>query len=406
MRSEDAYLLVLALTLLWGGLIAQLAHPTHRRLACVLPGAFLCGLFRLWHAPACSAALYVLLRAVPRASAPIASLAFAFGVQLALRLAPGGLSGIGNGLHLVLTLRHAALGFHLADGAPCAQSMYEHVAYSLSFYGLFTMPYLTFAQHEAAIHHGHAHRDWLGALAALCRAACYACGFIVLRERFPIAPIGTADFAARLPWLGARLLYAQLSLAQVRLRLYCAWSVAEAAGRLFGLPAELAASTDVQTIEFGSCARQRVRAWNTSVSRWLADIVYRRAPLRAAWARQLCVFAVSAWWHDAAPVQLRYYAFFLHVPFLLLASAAMRTAVYEPTLALLRARAPRGVALVARALICVHETFVFAYFNLAFVCGDMADVLAKWRALGWYGQWALAAALCAHVVGGRKRRQQ
>lgn len=395
--DEQRYLVILGFTLVWGVLIARIADPTRRQLLCLLPSAFLCGIFGLWHVPASSVALYCLLRAMPRPLAPATSLVFAFGVQLALRLSPAGLEGIANGLYLVLTLRHGALGFHLSDGAKVPGSLFEHLAYTLSFYGLFTMPYLTFAQHEAAVRLGYLSCDWRGASRALGRAACFAAVYLALQKLAPLSLMGTSQFEQRLPRLSARLLYMLVAMSQVRFRFYCAWSIAECAGLLFGLPAAIASSMHVPTVELGTVGRRRIRAWNTSVSRWFVDIVYTRLPAPAV-LRQLAVCFVSAWWHDTRPFQLRYYLFFCHLPLCVLACNATHAHVVDPLVAWLRRHGAPNFARCAVALAFLHETCMFVFFNVAFVSRDVQDVLAKWSQLGWYGQGALALALGTHLL--------
>jgi hypothetical protein len=436
MSPDDWFAVILVLTVAWGAVLSRLREPASRRLACLLPSCALIAHFEggLFAGPLSSVVLYFALRAVPRALAPATGLAVAFGTQLALRLGPAPPGSLGNAFYLVLTLRHGAMGFHLADelaaagrprdgaergGAPA--SLFEHLCYSLSFYGLFTMPYLTYAQHDAAVRTGHGAADGRAACVALCDAGALACALFLLKAVAPYQGyVDAPHFLNDWPRLAPRLAYLGVSAAQLPLRFLFCWKMTEAAGRLFGLRAALARNADVATVLGAPRLRLKMRAWNESVVRWLGDVVYSRLAWRSRGARALVVFAVSAWWHDVrppyiaqlaarargggggggggggetlAPPDFKYWITFLQLPFALGASDFMCASVYAP----LAAASPRPLAAVVAVVEWACESLCAWYFVSTHVYADQAAVWRYYAAWGWYGHGylALAAALAA-----------
>jgi hypothetical protein len=226
------------------------------------------------------------------------------------------------------------------------------------------------------------------------------------RESAESEPGDSAEFSARWPRLAPRLCYLTLSAAQFRLRFFAAWAFTEAAGLLFGLPPDVASNVDLRGLELTCSFRSRARAWNRSVARWLAECVYRRLPLRSRPVRMLAVFAVSAFWHDQAPPTFKYWATFLQLPFYAFANDFACAHVYAP-LAAMAAPVP-AIASAVRALAWANEAIASGYFTTTFAYGDRADILAKWRAWGYYGHWYCAAvaalALLRRLLGAQRPR--
>jgi len=266
------------------------------------------------------------------------------------------------------------------------------------------MPFLTFSEWAKAVESGGKLSSTRAALASVADAGLYACLFTLCKIVAPFGGVGSPQFAQDWPRTLPRLSYLFVATSAFRLRFYFAWKMTEAAGLLFGLPPNLASNMDAREIECATRARVRIRAWNKSVARWLYDYVYRRLPLRSRAARAVAVFVVSAFWHDngvppnSKLPNLKYYAYFLQLPLVSIASDTMHASLYEPL-----ANSVGGLAPVVWLLAWFHEVLAFDYFSVAFVCSDFSDVLAKYSAFGWYGHWYMFGAAVAGTVAALAR---
>ncbi|XP_030742108.1 lysophospholipid acyltransferase 7 isoform X2 [Echinops telfairi] len=288
------------------------------------------------------------------------------------------------------------LGLH-----PDVPSLMETLSYSYCYVGIMTgeraQPPLGCLQHPFP--------GAVPSLRPLLRRAwpapLFGLLFLLSSHLFPLEAVREDAFYAR-P-LPARLFYMIPVFFAFRMRFYVAWIAAEcgciAAGfgaypvaakaRAGGGPTlqcpppsspEKAAALeyDYETIRnidcYGTdfCVRVRdgMRYWNMTVQWWLAQYIYKSAPVRSYVLRSAWTMLLSAYWHGLHP---GYYLSFLTIPLCLAAEGRLESA--------LRGRLGAGGQ---KAWDWVHwflKMRAYDYMCMGFVLLSLGDTLRYWASV-------------------------
>jgi lysophospholipid acyltransferase len=156
-------------------------------------------------------------------------------------------------------------------------------------------------------------------------------------------------------------------------------------------------NVDILACELATTPSGYIAGWNTSVQAWLKDCVYRRLPRGMPRpAKQLAVFAVSAFWHGVHP---GYYLCFLGMFAMVVVEQAVRALAVRP-----------GETHSYASWLASHlwTMLCFSFVGGAFNLLRLEDTLALWHSLRFYGLYLiplpalLAAALGALRLGARR----
>ncbi|XP_043935389.1 lysophospholipid acyltransferase 7 isoform X1 [Protopterus annectens] len=240
-------------------------------------------------------------------------------------------------------------------------SMWELLCYSYCYIGIMTGPFYRYRTYQ----------DWLNQIDSLTipswepfllrlkMAPVYGIFFLLVSYLFPLEYVKSEEFEERAFLF--RLFYMMPVFFVFRMRFYVAWIFAEcsciAAG--FGAypkeaksrsgggptvdysPAERAADEssevvqyDYETIKNIDCyntdfcvkVKHGMRYWNMSVQWWLAQYIYRNAPVKSFIFKSAWTMLISAYWHGIHP---GYYLSFLTIPLCLAAEDAMERGLRE-----------------------------------------------------------------------------
>ncbi|XP_069782955.1 lysophospholipid acyltransferase 7 isoform X5 [Narcine bancroftii] len=235
----------------------------------------------------------------------------------------------------------------------------------------------------------------------------YGVAFLLLSGVFPLEYTRTAAFArAGFPY---RLAYTAAIFLVFRLRFYVAWTLAEASCMAAGFgaypveaqsrpgngptiqaqPSSDAPEYDYVTIQnidpyntdFCASVKDGMKYWNMTVQWWLANYIYRRAPLQGRLLRIGWTMLVSAFWHGLHP---GYYLSFLTIPLCVAAEGSMEKGV--------RSRLGAWGRWGYDWLQWFWKMRAYDYMCAGFVLLNLPDTLTYWRGLYFY-QHLLALAL-------------
>ncbi|XP_069782953.1 lysophospholipid acyltransferase 7 isoform X3 [Narcine bancroftii] len=283
------------------------------------------------------------------------------------------------------------------------------VSYSYCYLGIMTGPFYRYKIYQ----------DWLqeGSLQSIPSLApmvkclrlvpLYGVAFLLLSGVFPLEYTRTAAFArAGFPY---RLAYTAAIFLVFRLRFYVAWTLAEASCMAAGFgaypveaqsrpgngptiqaqPSSDAPEYDYVTIQnidpyntdFCASVKDGMKYWNMTVQWWLANYIYRRAPLQGRLLRIGWTMLVSAFWHGLHP---GYYLSFLTIPLCVAAEGSMEKGV--------RSRLGAWGRWGYDWLQWFWKMRAYDYMCAGFVLLNLPDTLTYWRGLYFY-QHLLALAL-------------
>ncbi|XP_069782954.1 lysophospholipid acyltransferase 7 isoform X4 [Narcine bancroftii] len=338
-------------------------------------------------------------------------------------------SPFANAVQLLLTLKMVSLAAELNPlymealrKVPESQAVVEKhllsevmprlrdvVSYSYCYLGIMTGPFYRYKIYQ----------DWLqeGSLQSIPSLApmvkclrlvpLYGVAFLLLSGVFPLEYTRTAAFArAGFPY---RLAYTAAIFLVFRLRFYVAWTLAEASCMAAGFgaypveaqsrpgngptiqaqPSSDAPEYDYVTIQnidpyntdFCASVKDGMKYWNMTVQWWLANYIYRRAPLQGRLLRIGWTMLVSAFWHGLHP---GYYLSFLTIPLCVAAEGSMEKGV--------RSRLGAWGRWGYDWLQWFWKMRAYDYMCAGFVLLNLPDTLTYWRGLYFY-QHLLALAL-------------
>ncbi|CCM03379.1 uncharacterized protein FIBRA_05509 [Fibroporia radiculosa] len=217
-----------------------------------------------------------------------------------------------------------------------------------------------------------------------------------------------------------RIAYLQLCGFFERTKYYAIWILTEGACILTGLGFtgfnasggsrwEGAANVDVLKIEFPPNFKVLLDSWNMKTNVWLRECIYKRvtpAGKKPGFRSSMLTFTTSAFWHGIAGGY--YLTFFFagfvqtvqrlcrrHLrPLVLPASYVSDRHAPQPPQTPLK-RIYDGLGIVATVLI-------LNYAAAPFMLLTVRNSFMAWSRLGWYGHWAIVAALAFFYGGGAK----
>ncbi|XP_072350884.1 lysophospholipid acyltransferase 7-like [Scyliorhinus torazame] len=145
---------------------------------------------------------------------------------------------------------------------------------------------------------------------------------------------------------------------------------------------------DPRNTDFCTSVKDGMKYWNMTVQWWLANYVYRRAPMKARILRIGWTMLVSAYWHGIHP---GYYLSFLTVPLCLAAEGAMEVGLRQ-----------RLGETGARLYDWAHwflKMRAYDYLCMGFVLLTFQDTLDFWRHIHYYIHWlALSLFLLGYAL--------
>ena len=396
-RDDLAFAFILVGSVAFSALLRQFPAQLRPDAAAIVGAAAVvsaCGPQCLHLAVALALAVFALNVAPPHYRERI-SFAIAFGHLAFVRLLPSPPGGPTNAAMLMLTLRL---------GAADATSSVELIRYACCYHGLFTGPYYSYAEWQAAMRAPQPlptrRALWQALLAAVSALAFWRAVAMALPYRLVAASATEGD---GLGWVGGvlsrnlplRLVYFYLSSFQFRWRFYACWLVMELSGLFLGVAHP--ANVEIRVCELAMSPSALISGWNTSVQSWLKERVYRRLPKATPRsARMLATFAVSAFWHGVHP---GYYLMFAGLFVMVGVEQLVRTA-WPPHLF------DKRDLLSGLLSPCCHLWTMgcFSFYGGAFNLLGWREVWGLWASLHYYGIWlallpAVPAALKLLVVG-------
>ena len=410
MAGDDAKFVIVLLLSVVASLVLRACPTGARADASALLGAalivFACGWSNALHPLSAVVISAVCAKVIPSRHRPWVCFASAFGHLALLRMLPTPPGGPTNAALLVLVLRLAAADGAVAAGVDGNRGAREIIRYTLCYHGLFTAPYLPYAEWAATM---RAPRPLPSARVlgqTLLQAVGAICVWRGVGSFLPYSVVWTTPSGA-VPF-HTRLSYFYLSSFQFRWRFYACWLTMQLGGELLGHARP--SNADLVATELCTSPSQYIGGWNTSVQSWLKANVYRGLlpdgtprPLR-----QLATFAVSAFWHGVRP---GYYLFFLGLFAMVCVEQLVRAAYGACGGGLGHGRSGGGgctaqaLGATLVALACHLWTMLcFGFFGGAFNLLVWSDVLALWKALHFYGIWLTALpAVLGMLVLGRQR---
>eukprot|EP00211_Chloroparvula_japonica_P007041 CAMPEP_0119118780 /NCGR_PEP_ID=MMETSP1310-20130426/542_1 /TAXON_ID=464262 /ORGANISM="Genus nov. species nov., Strain RCC2339" /LENGTH=387 /DNA_ID=CAMNT_0007108171 /DNA_START=428 /DNA_END=1591 /DNA_ORIENTATION=- len=330
------------------------------------------------------------------------------------------ISGLGNGMQLILTLRLTSIcwdmydeeerqrqGVKNTDGVPgVPRSSYDIWCYSLGILGLFTGPFFTYDEWMSSIHSTHMskgrwHKDERfsrkeggeGWVWKAVQGVFFVAMFGIWNKFLPLSSLKT-DWFLELPF-PLRMAYFVAATYNARFRFYFAWKMAEAACVAAGIARPFDVLTiDVFLLETAISPAIFTKHWNVTVVRFLDCYVRRRIPPQIPRGFHVwMVFLTSAVWHGVEPM---YYVAFLNGALWVLASSSVAK-MYNMLFGPLADRSPavQSALLFAAYLATVVEmNFGGGLFSLL----KFEDTLRVISSLYFYGIIAPLVCIIAHQV--------
>lgn len=193
-----------------------------------------------------------------------------------------------------------------------------------------------------------------------------------------------------------------VALLGVRFKYYFGWKIAEGSACMSGLGYngvdkatnaprwDRVENINVWGYETSQSLRTSSQNWNKTTNLWLRRYVYDRAPPSI---NLYFTYLVSAFWHGFYP---GYYMFFL--------SVAAATVVHRQVRRTIRplfmdGKSPGPYKPLYDVLSAITTSVTLNYFIMSFVMLAFDQSIAAFRGFGFYGHWALLAALIVFNSG-------
>ncbi|XP_015269915.1 PREDICTED: lysophospholipid acyltransferase 7 [Gekko japonicus] len=288
---------------------------------------------------------------------------------------------------------------------PKMPGLVEILCYSYCYVGLMTGPFYRYGTHYDWLNQpdSSAIPSWQPLLSRSKMIPIFGVAFLVVSHFFPLDYVRSDAFYERgLPF---RLFYMMPIFFVFRMRFYVAWLCAECAciAAAFGAypvaaksrsgggptveyeplsrPADGEVSSityDYETIknidphgtDFCVKVKDGMRYWNMTVQWWLAQYIYKSAPVRSYVMRSAWTMLISAYWHGIHP---GYYLSFLTIPLCLAAEGAMESG-------LLKRLSPAG-RLFGDWVQWFLKMRAYDYMCMGFVLLTFEDTVRYWSAI-------------------------
>eukprot|EP00298_Acanthocystis_sp_HF-20_P002728 c13113_g1_i1.p1 GENE.c13113_g1_i1~~c13113_g1_i1.p1 ORF type:complete len:465 (-),score=169.47 c13113_g1_i1:799-2169(-) len=190
-------------------------------------------------------------------------------------------------------------------------------------------------------------------------------------------------FAFSMPFY-ARLLYAYVHVAKLRMKFYAAWLTTEASLTLSGWgydneKKEWNKMTNVRpiTVEFGENTRSLINNWNIRVSEWLRRYVMEKFSDKEFGT--IAAFIVSGFWHGFSITQITFF-FFAGLHLLVISRNARKA--FRPIALEFAGGALKPVYDVVGAAV---NAFIFGFIGFAWANETVEGMLACWANLYYIG---------------------
>lgn len=304
---------------------------------------------------------------------------------------------------------------------PKIPSLLEMFLYSYCYIGLMTGPFYRYRTYNDWLHQidSTSIPSWKPLVTRLKVAPIYGVMFLIVSSYFPLDYVKNDEFYDRA--FLYRLFYMVPIFFVFRMRFYVAWIFAEcgciaaafgaypvaAKSRSGGGPTveyavlernaegeKVEIAYDYETVKNIDCrgadfcvkVKDGMRYWNMSVQWWLAQYIYKNAPIRSFVAGNAWTMLISAYWHGIHP---GYYLSFLTIPLCLAAEGAMEAG--------LRRHLSDSGKMIFDWIHWFLKMRAYDYMCMGFVLLTFSDTVRYWRSIYFLVQ-VLAVAL---LVAGR-----
>lgn len=193
-----------------------------------------------------------------------------------------------------------------------------------------------------------------------------------------------------------------VALLGVRFKYYFGWKIAEGSACMSGLGYngvdkvtnmprwDRVENINVWAYETSQSLRSSSQNWNKTTNLWLRRYVYDRAPLSVS---LYFTYLVSAFWHGFYP---GYYMFFLSVAAATMVHRQIRRTI-RPRF--MNGKEPGEYKPVYDVVSAIATSITLNYFIMSFVMLAFDQSIAAFQGFGFYGHWALLAALVVFKCG-------
>nr|XP_060636385.1 lysophospholipid acyltransferase 7 [Anolis sagrei ordinatus] len=312
---------------------------------------------------------------------------------------------------------------------PKMPGLVEILCYSYCYVGLMTGPFFRYRTHYDWLNQpdSSAIPSWQPLLSRAKFIPVFGAFFLAVSHFFPLSYVRSDDFYKRaLPF---RLFYMVPIFFVFRMRFYVAWLCAECAciaaafgayptaakARSGGGPTleyeplsksadgeasevtydyETIKNIDPHGTDFCVKVKDGMRYWNMSVQWWLAQYIYKSAPVRSYVMRSAWTMLISAYWHGIHP---GYYLSFLTIPLCLAAEGAMESGLLK--------HLSTSQRLFGDWVQWFLKMRAYDYMCMGFVLLTFEDTVRYWSSIYFciHGA-ALAFFLLGKVLGSRRQQ--
>lgn len=239
---------------------------------------------------------------------------------------------------------------------------------------------------------------YLPGLWRLVQGLFYFAAHMAINSKFPCAVLLQSKEFFQTGTFLSRYAKIWVALVGVRFKYYFGWKIAEGSACMAGFGYngidkatgkhrwDRVENINVWKYETSQSLRTSSQNWNKTSNLWLRRYVYDRAPTSV---NLYFTYLVSAFWHGFYP---GYYLFFLCIAMATVVHRQVRRSI-RPRFLLDDGKTPGPLKPAYDLVSAIATSVTLNYFIMSFVMLALDRSLAAFRGFGFYGHWALLAAL-------------
>lgn len=245
---------------------------------------------------------------------------------------------------------------------------------------------------------------YLAGVWRLVQGLFYFLAHTAINMKFPCSAMLRSDAFFSSGSLAQRYGAIWVALLAVRFKYYFGWKIAEGSACMSGLGYndvdkvsgkarwDRVENINVWKYETSQSLRTSSQNWNKTTNLWLRRYVYDRAPASVS---LYFTYLVSAFWHGFYP---GYYMFFLSVAAATVVHRQVRRTI-RPRFMMEDGKTAGPLKGLYDVLSMIATSVTLNYFIMSFVMLALDQSIGAFRGFGFYGHWALLAALVVFTCG-------